>query len=115
MEEGEEAGSASEEDTEEETHLGPLGVEKHLSLSIVLICYWFEELSVLLWRLLKGLSVALALDVQLAVLEPNELEDRDFPRFSELTFFVLFVAVLLQSELSDKRKRPQQRYLLHCF
>lgn len=51
----------------------------------------------LLWRLLKGFRVALALDVQLAVLEPNELEDRDLARLSELTFFVLLVAVLLQS------------------
>lgn len=41
--------------------------------------------------------MALALDVQLAVVEPKELEERDFPRLSELTFFVLLVAVLLQS------------------
>lgn len=47
--------------------------------------------------LAKGFSVALALDVQLAVVEPNELEERDFPRLSELTFLVLLVAVLLQS------------------
>lgn len=46
---------------------------------------------------LNGFSVALALEVQLAVVEPKELEDRDLPRFSELTFFVLLVAVLLQS------------------
>lgn len=52
---------------------------------------------VLLRRLLNGLSVASALEGQLAVLEPNELEDRDLPRLSELTFFVLLVAVLLQS------------------
>lgn len=50
-----------------------------------------------LCRLVKGLSVALALEVQLAVLEPKELEDRDLPRLSELTFLVLLVAVLLQS------------------
>lgn len=43
------------------------------------------------------MSVALALDVQLAVLEPKELDDRDLPRLSELTFLVLLVAVLLQS------------------
>lgn len=51
----------------------------------------------LLCLLLKGFSVALALDVQLVVLEPKELEESDLPRLSELTFFVLLVAVLLQS------------------
>lgn len=48
--------------------------------------------------LAKGFSVALALDVQFAVVEPKELDERDFPRLSELTFLVLLVAVLLQSE-----------------
>lgn len=52
---------------------------------------------VLLCLLVNGFSVALALEVQLAVLEPKELEDRDLPRLSELTFLVLLVAVLLQS------------------
>lgn len=52
---------------------------------------------VLLCLLLKGFSVALALDVQLVVLEPKELEESDLPKLSELTFFVLLVAVLLQS------------------
>lgn len=51
----------------------------------------------LLCRFTKGLSVTLALDVQLTVVDPNELEDSDFPMLSELTFLVLFVAVLLQS------------------
>lgn len=51
--------------------------------------------------LAKGFSVALALDVQLAVVEPKELEERDFPRLSELTFLVLLVAVLLQSAKND--------------
>lgn len=41
--------------------------------------------------------MTLALDVQLTVVDPNELEDSDFPILSELTFLVLFVAVLLQS------------------
>lgn len=59
---------------------------------------------VLLCRLVKGLRVAVALEVQLAVLEPKELEDRDFPRLSELTFFVLLVAVLLQSATEKHTK-----------
>ena len=60
-------------------------------------CVCLCVLPVLLCLLLNGLSVALALEVQLAVLEPKELEDRDLPRLSELTFLVLLVAVLLQS------------------
>lgn len=44
--------------------------------------------------------MAFAFDVQLAVLELKELDDRDFPRLSELTFLVLLVAVLLQSEIT---------------
>lgn len=63
---------------------------------------WFMLSPVLLCRLLKGLSVALALDVQFPVLEPKELDDSDFPRFSELTFFVLLVAVLLQSAINKQ-------------
>lgn len=47
-------------------------------------------------------------------MEPMELEDKDFPRLSEL-FFIILVAVLLQSELSASRNLPQQRCLLHCF
>lgn len=50
-----------------------------------------------LFRLENGVSVALALEVQLMVLEPKELEDSDLARLSELTFLVLLVAVLLQS------------------
>lgn len=53
---------------------------------------------VLLCLLVKGFSVALALDVQLAVVEPKEPEDRDFPSWSELTFLVLLVGVLLPSD-----------------
>lgn len=86
-EEEEELGSTSEEEEDEETHLGPVWLEKRLS--------------VLLFRLVNGVSVALALEVQLMVLEPKELEDRDLARLSELTFFVLLVAVLLQSEFSE--------------
>lgn len=56
-----------------------------------------ERVSPVLLCRLNGLSVALALEVQLAVVEPKELEDRDLPRLSELTFLVLLVAVLLQS------------------
>lgn len=51
----------------------------------------------LLCRFAKGFNVTLALDVQLTGVDPNELEDSDFPILSELTFLVLFVAVLLQS------------------
>lgn len=55
----------------------------------------------LLCLLLKGFRVALAFVVQFPELEPNELDDRDFPRLSELTFLVLLVAVLLQSAHTD--------------
>lgn len=58
---------------------------------------------------LNGLSVALALEVQLAVVEPKELEDRDLPRLSELTFLVLLVAVLLQS--AHKKQSIISRFL----
>lgn len=51
----------------------------------------------LLCLLLNGLRVALALLVQLVALDPQELEETDLPRLSELTFLVLLVAVLLQS------------------
>lgn len=64
----------------------------------------------LLCLLLNGLSVFLALDVQLVLLEPNELEDRDLPRLSELTFFVLLVAVLLQSAT---RKQQSANHTLY--
>lgn len=63
----------------------------------------YRGLPELLCRLAKGLSVTLALDVQLAVVDPNELEDRDFAMLSELTFLVLFVAVLLQSAIISSR------------
>lgn len=36
-------------------------------------------------------------EVRYVELEPIELEDKDFPRLSEL-FFIILVAVLLQSE-----------------
>lgn len=47
-------------------------------------------------------------DVRYVELDPMELEDKDFPRLSEL-FLMILVAVLLQSELSANRNLPQQR------
>lgn len=41
------------------------------------------------------------LDVRYVELEPMELEDKDFPRLSEL-FLMILVAVLLQSERTKK-------------
>lgn len=61
-----------------------------------------------LCRLLNGFSVALALDVQLVALVLKEPEDRDFPR-SELTFLVLLVAVLLQSDQQTQRVKGQSQ------
>lgn len=49
----------------------------------------------------------MALLVQLVALEPQELEDTDLPRLSELTFLVLFVAVLLQSATQQQPIRNQ--------
>lgn len=66
----------------------------------------------LLCLLLNGLRVALALLVQLVALDPQELEDTDLPRLSELTFLVLLVAVLLQSATQQQpvsRLISQQR------
>ena len=54
-----------------------------------------------LLRFAKGFRVALALEVQFAVLETKELEDRDFLTVSEQAFLVLLVAVLLQSAIQQ--------------
>ena len=75
-------------------HVQQFAEREHVSLRRLSLS-WLSP--VLLCLLVNGFSVALALEVQLAVLEPNELEDRDLPRLSELTFLVLLVAVLLQS------------------
>ena len=64
---------------------------------------------VFLCRLANGVSVALALEVQLAALEPKELEDRDRARLSELTFFVLLVAVLLKSAAEKQTSQQPPR------
>lgn len=42
----------------------------------------------------------LDLDVRYVELDPMELEDKDFPRLSEL-FLMILVAVLLQSERNN--------------
>lgn len=62
--------------------------------------------------LLNGLRVALALLVQLVALDPQELEDTDLPRLSELTFLVLLVAVLLQSAT---QQQPVSRLINQRF
>lgn len=62
----------------------------------------------LLCFLLKGLRPALALLVQLVAPEPQELDDTDLPRCSELTFLVLLVAVLLQSATQRQPIRFEQ-------
>lgn len=78
-------------------------------------CVWLNirpshrVLPAFLLRFAKGFRVALALEVQFAVLEPKELEDRDFPTVSELTFLVLLVAVLLQSA------RQQETFHTYLF
>lgn len=53
--------------------------------------------------------MVLALEVQLAVVDPKELEDSDFPRLSELTFLVLLVAVLLQSAIYGHALVPEEQ------
>jgi len=57
----------------------------------------YKNSPVWLLRLQYVFVVDLDLDVKYVELEPMELDDRDFPRLSEL-FFMIFVAVLLQSE-----------------
>ena len=79
------------------------------------VCECVFCVPVLLLRFVKGLSVALALEVQLAVLDPKELEDRDLPRLSELTFLVLFVAVLLQSAKEGNPNTHVQKKSYFCL
>lgn len=67
-----------------------------------------EVLSEWLFLLKYVVELDFDLEVRYVELEPMELEDKDFPRLSEL-FLMIFVAVLLQSELSASRNLPQQR------